>query len=65
MKWKTFFQVVLLIIIAAAVFYTVYPKYRFGRIEPTYRTNNISGEIEFWLKNRWINTGKKSLVPAE
>lgn len=55
MKWKTFFQIVLLIIVVAAIFYGVYPKYRFGRIEPTYRTNNITGQIDYRLKNQWIN----------
>lgn len=34
MKWKTFFQIILLIAFAAIVFYCVYPKYsgRYNRI---------------------------------
>ncbi|HEA47428.1 MAG TPA: hypothetical protein ENH97_03355 [bacterium] len=30
MKWKTFFQIILLIAFAAIVFYIVYPKYSGG-----------------------------------
>ena len=44
MKWKLFFQIVALIIIAAVAFYIVYPKYETGGYRGANTYNKITGE---------------------
>lgn len=47
MKWKTFWQIILLMIIARAIIYSISPKYYYGRYEPTlYRANRVTGKVE-------------------
>ena len=49
MKWKLFFQIVALIIIAAVAFYIVYPKYDTGSTG-SYIYNQITGKKTFERK---------------
>jgi len=55
MKWKTFFQIVLLLIITGIIFYILYPKYEFFRIDKGdkiiyFRQNKFNGLVE-WTDN--------------
>jgi hypothetical protein len=63
MKWKIFVQIIMLLIITASIFYTVYPKYTFfykldDKIKDStnyYRCNKITGIVEFTPANgSWI-----------
>ena len=47
MKWKTFFQIILLIVVAALAFYIVCPKYHFiSHNEGVAKGNIITGEVQ-------------------
>lgn len=50
MKWKTFLQIILLIIFAAVVFYIVYPKWYFSTYS---KGNKITGRVEDLRWSRW------------
>lgn len=64
MKWKTFFQIVLLMIVAGVIFYIVYPKYEFfhkpddARKDLTnyYRCNKITGtqQVSATAGGNWL-----------
>jgi len=45
MKWKMFFQIVLLMIIGAIIFYIVCPKYAFHPVTPRYKINEVTGKV--------------------
>ena len=46
MKWKTFFQIVLLIFIAGAITYIVFPKYYFSLYGKIFiKSNKITGKV--------------------
>ncbi len=45
MKWKTFWQIVLLMIIAGAIVYIASPKYYFGLRDTVVRCNKITGKV--------------------
>ena len=54
MKWKTFFQVTILIVITAAIFYVVCPKYYFYAKEGSgIRANHITGKVELYSSDHW------------
>ena len=71
MKWKTFGQIVLLLVIAGVIFYIVIPKYTFFR--PNYggyiiKTNKFTGSIEkIDIRNLQFGEGKRTprLVPDD
>ncbi|MBA7620796.1 hypothetical protein ES703_28151 [subsurface metagenome] len=59
MKWRTFFQIILLIIFAAVVFYIAFPKFYFYPTAPTLRANKITGKIELYENYEWRDLTKK------
>jgi hypothetical protein len=59
MKWKTFWQIIILVIFTAVAFYIAYPKYSY---KPPFKINKITGrsyrfdaDQQKWVE---INTGK-------
>lgn len=58
MKWKTFFQIILLIIFAAVVFYIVFPKFYFHPTAPI-RANKMTGKMERYENYKWIDVTQK------
>ena len=45
MKWKTFSQIVLLMIIGAIIFYIVCPKYAFHPVTARFKINEVTGKV--------------------
>lgn len=54
MKWKTFFQIVLLLLIAGVIFYFVHPKYYFKTNGGLLRGNKITGKVMHYYGGKWI-----------
>jgi hypothetical protein len=59
MKWKTFFQIILLIIFAAVVFYILFPKFYFYPTRSSLRANKITGKVEYCENYKWIDITKE------
>ncbi len=58
MKWKNVLQIGLLLILGAAVFYFVYPKWYFYPNKPI-KANRITGQIYQYNNGRWRLIGRK------
>jgi len=60
MKWKTFFQIAVLLLIAGTIFYFVYPKYQF-LMKGVIRGNKITGEVMMYQRggNGGVTVGGK------
>jgi len=58
MKWKNLLQIGLLLILGAAVFYFVYPKWYFYPNKPI-KANRITGQIYQYNNGRWGLIGRK------
>ncbi len=57
MKWKTFWQIVLLMIIAGAIIYIISPKYYF---KTPIKGNKITGKV-MGLDEQWSLFGKTDI----
>ena len=57
MEWKTFFKILLLMIIGAILFYLVYPKYYFTTSDSiiVMKGNKITGQVSLGNKIRGLN----------
>ena len=55
MKWKTFLQIVLLLLIAGGIFYCIYPKYYFKQSTGigVWRSNKTTGQVEVRKSTGW------------
>ncbi|MBU0569040.1 flagellar basal body-associated FliL family protein [bacterium] len=60
MKWKTFLQIVLLMIVAAVIFYVVYPKYYWKTT--LVRGNKITGRVECFVDGKWRSSNWKKPI---
>jgi hypothetical protein len=52
MKWKTFFQIMLLVIFVVIAYYFVCPKYQF--VDPYTKGNAVTGRLQLWSDKKQV-----------